>query len=177
MNKKISCIILLLFLNTLAFAQVNIFKGGNGDGWSSLNYAQSSTNIFKGGSGDGWTTLNYAQSGSNIFKGGSGDGWISLNYTQGSTNIFKGGNGDGWASADTLVATYIFNGNGDWSKPNNWIGNKIPPSTVPAGVQIMINPISGGECILDVPLMMLPGSSLTLDANAKFMVQSNLLLQ
>ena len=180
MNKKIKIILLLLFSNAMAFAQkipANIYKGGNGDGWASLNHLQSSANIFKGGNGDGWASLNYLQNSADIFKGGSGDGWASLNYIQNSTNIFKGGSGDGWASADFLIVTYIFNGNGNWSKPINWIGNKVPPSTVSAGVQIMINPAPGGDCILDVPLTISGGASLTVAPNARFILQSNLTLQ
>jgi uncharacterized repeat protein (TIGR03803 family) len=116
--------------HSLNFAQANtsnIFKGGIGDGWHSLNFAQASSNIFKGGIGDGWHSLNFAQASSNIFKGGVGDGWASQNYLQSSTNIFKGGTGDGWASAfssssyiSSITDYFRTRASGNWNNVSTW---------------------------------------------------------
>ena len=48
-------------------------------------------------------------------------------------------------------ATYRFTGNGAWSLESNWQDNRIPPAGLPAGQQIIIDPESGGECLLDIP--------------------------
>ncbi len=126
MIKQISCFALVTVLATFAVGQNNaIFKGGNADGWVSINSVQLSTNIYKGGNADGWVSLNFTQVSSNIFKGGFGDGWDSKNYVQSSTGIFKGGIGDGWDAKNYLQSsTSIFTGGiGDgWSSTYRPVG-------------------------------------------------------
>lgn len=125
MKRFITCAALLL-TSAAAQAQNNmIFYGGEGDGWNSANYIQSSNvDAFHGGEGDGWNSNGYLQS-SNVvaFKGGDGDGWNNASYTQaGSTLLFKGGEGDGWNSnnyVQNIASVSFFGGEGDgWNSVN-----------------------------------------------------------
>jgi photosystem II stability/assembly factor-like uncharacterized protein len=49
-----------------------------------------------------------------------------------------------------INTTFTFSGNGNWSNPGNWTGNLKPPVILPAGFSIVIDPVIGGECILDI---------------------------
>ncbi|MEP7106711.1 MAG: DUF5060 domain-containing protein [Ferruginibacter sp.] len=76
-----------------------------------------------------------------------------------------------------FVNAYLFTGNGSWNNPANWSNNKIPPSTLPAGSEIIINPIAGGECILDVTQSIIAGAKLTVLPNKKLRVNGNLIIR
>ena len=69
---------------------------------------------------------------------------------------------------------YTFTGSGNWDNAANWSGSVIPPSTVPANVQILINPAGAGECILNVPVTVPASSSITVATGKRFMIQGNL---
>lgn len=77
----------------------------------------------------------------------------------------------------TAVKTYTFTGNGSWSTAANWSGNSIPPSTLPTGSQIVINPSAANECVLDVQQTISKGATLTVMAGKKFKVNGNLTIQ
>lgn len=47
-------------------------------------------------------------------------------------------------------ATYTFNGNGNYNDAGNWEGGLLPPTTLPAGSSIVINPAGTGECVLNI---------------------------
>jgi len=122
MIENIGCTGFTLIFSTLTMAQNNaIFKGGNGDGWSSVNHVQVSNNIFKGGNSDGWAAQTYVQSTAGIFKGGSGDGWDAKSYIQGTTAIFKGGSSDGWSALNFIQGSsgIFYGGQGDGWDSNN----------------------------------------------------------
>jgi len=59
-----------------------------------------------------------------------------------------------------LTSVYTFIGTGNWSLATNWANNKIPPSVLPAGHEIIINP-SSGSSIKDISVTLSPGSKLT----------------
>ncbi len=46
-------------------------------------------------------------------------------------------------------AIYIFNGNGNWDIAANWVNNTMPPAVLSGGC-IFIDPVAGGECVLNV---------------------------
>jgi parallel beta-helix repeat protein len=71
---------------------------------------------------------------------------------------------------------YTFTGNGNWNTPSNWAGNQVPPSPLPSGSEIIINP-SDADCILNVPYTVGPGGKLTVKAGRSFIVQGNLTIQ
>ena len=70
--------------------------------------------------------------------------------------------------------SYTFNGNGNWNNAANWNNNNIPPSILTSGYEIIIDPPTGGECILNAALFVLPGATLTVAAGANFILTGNL---
>ncbi|MES2850290.1 MAG: DUF1501 domain-containing protein [Bacteroidota bacterium] len=52
-------------------------------------------------------------------------------------------------SASCNTTTYVFNGNGYWSDASNWVGNTIPPIDISGDTEIIIDPVVGGQCILN----------------------------
>jgi len=74
-------------------------------------------------------------------------------------------------------ASYTFTGNGNWNIAANWSNNTIPPVSLPGGSQILIDPAVGGECILNISQTIAPGGKLTVNANKKFTVPGNLIIQ
>lgn len=58
--------------------------------------------------------------------------------------------------------TYSFTGNGNYNDAGNWENGLMPPTILPAGSTIVINPVGTGECILNV--------SQQIGAGAHFMV-------
>ena len=72
------------------------------------------------------------------------------------------------------AGTYMFIGSGNWNDPSNWSYNTLPPSPLPAGSEILINPQSGGECILNVPQSIAPGAKLTVVSGKNFRIPLNL---
>lgn len=76
-----------------------------------------------------------------------------------------------------LTPIYIFTGNGNWDEANNWYNNKVPPSTINSGSEIVINPVPGGQCILNIAYILSPGAKLTVNAAKNFVIQDNLTIQ
>jgi hypothetical protein len=76
-----------------------------------------------------------------------------------------------------VTSTYIFNGNGNWDVPANWSYNLVPPATIGSGSEIIIDPVPGGQCLLNIPYTVAPGASIKVNAAKNFVVQSNLTLQ
>ena len=68
------------------------------------------------------------------------------------------------------LSAYTFTGNGNWDVSVNWQYNYKPPATMPAGTQIIINPIWSGECVLNQPYTLSPGSSITVKSGKKFRI-------
>jgi ELWxxDGT repeat protein len=75
--------------------------------------------------------------------------------------------------AATVVTSFSFTGNGNWSNPANWAGGVVPPSTLPAGYTVIIN----GNCILDIAVNAQPGSSITVAAGKSLVIAGSLTIQ
>ncbi len=73
--------------------------------------------------------------------------------------------------------TYTFTGNGNWNVPSNWSSNMIPPAVLTPGSQILVDPVSGGECILNISQTIMPGSSVTVIVNKKLKILGRLTMQ
>ena len=69
--------------------------------------------------------------------------------------------------------TYTFTGTGNWNTAGNWSNNTIPPSTLPSGSTIVINP-SSGSCVLNVSQTISAGATFTLMAGKNLVIQGNL---
>ena len=59
----------------------------------------------------------------------------------------------------------------------NWSNNLVPPSTLPAGAEIIIDPPLEGECILDKAQVISAGAKLTVMPNRKLRITGDLTLQ
>ena len=49
-----------------------------------------------------------------------------------------------------LSATYTFTGTGNWDVAANWQNDKIPPAILSGNAIVIIDPIAGGECVVNV---------------------------
>ncbi|MCA0382505.1 MAG: 1,4-alpha-glucan-branching protein [Bacteroidetes bacterium] len=76
-----------------------------------------------------------------------------------------------------VVTQFTFTGNGNWSNPANWQGGNIPPSVLPAGSTITVNPTAGGESVLDVSLTVQQGATLQVAAGKTLRITGNLIRQ
>lgn len=76
-----------------------------------------------------------------------------------------------------LIPTYNFTGSGNWNDASNWENNLVPPSVVPAGSQVLINPPTGGECVVNVNQTIPAGASLIVTEGKKMRVAGNLIVQ
>ncbi len=72
---------------------------------------------------------------------------------------------------------YTFTGNGNWTNPNNWSNNTVPPSTSVSGSIIVIRPITGGECIVNVPVTIATGTKIVIENNKILRMSANLAIQ
>lgn len=76
-----------------------------------------------------------------------------------------------------LVTTYTFNGNGNWNIAANWANNSIPPSVLPAGSNIVINHVVGGNCQLNITQRISAGATLTVLTGKNLVVPGVLTIQ
>ncbi len=75
------------------------------------------------------------------------------------------------------VTGYTFSGNGNWSVASNWTNNSKPPGILPAGSEIMINPVAGGECIVNELQTIGSGAKITVATGKQLRLTGNLLIQ
>ena len=72
---------------------------------------------------------------------------------------------------------YTFTGNGNWNDAANWSNNTIPTSPLPAGAEIIIDPVANGECVLNVTQVISAGAKFNVKTNKSFRDPGNLILQ
>lgn len=72
---------------------------------------------------------------------------------------------------------YTFTGNGNWTDPNNWSNNAVPPNNSLTGSIITIRPITGGACVVNVPITIAVGTKILIESNKILRMNSNLLIQ
>ncbi len=74
----------------------------------------------------------------------------------------------------TVPNVYTFNGNGNWSKTTNWMGNIKPPGLVPKGDSVLIQTAPGDSCILDVAQYLADGAILKVVTGSTFFVKNGI---
>lgn len=72
---------------------------------------------------------------------------------------------------------YTFMGNGNWNVATNWSNNTIPPAVLPDGSEILINPVAGGECVLNISQTISAGSKITVLSGKKLTIPGDLIIQ
>ena len=72
---------------------------------------------------------------------------------------------------------YIFNGDGNWNDAANWTYNTLPPSTLPSGSEIFINPKQGGQCLVNINQTISPGAKITVMVGKNIKIPLNLSIQ
>lgn len=84
------------------------------------------------------------------------------------------GNGTIYRLSASGAIQYKFNGNGNWDDAANWTNNTVPPATLPGGSEILIDPVNGGECILNIVQNISTGAKLIVNDNRKFRIVGDL---
>jgi len=72
---------------------------------------------------------------------------------------------------------YIFNGTGNWNDAANWTYGKIPPTPLPSGSEIFVNPKSGGDCTLNINQVISAGGKISIQSGKKITIPLNLTIQ
>ncbi len=76
---------------------------------------------------------------------------------------------------ETGCAVYTFIGSGNWNIEGNWETGLMPPIVLSGCTQIVINPAGTEECLLNIPLQIIPqGCSITIMAGKKFRIPGQL---
>ena len=76
---------------------------------------------------------------------------------------------------NTAIATYTFIGDGNWSNKSNWLNELMPPIYATTAIQIIIDPIASGECVLDnYNQTFSNGVKIIVSTGKKFRVNGNL---
>ena len=68
------------------------------------------------------------------------------------------------------ASNYVFTGDGSWNIPSNWMNNTVPPAIITNITEIIIDPVSTGECFFTGNLNLPTGSKITLMAAKKFRI-------
>lgn len=74
----------------------------------------------------------------------------------------------------TPMVTYTFTGNGNWNVAANWQNNNMPPAVIEGNTIIIIDPVTGGECILNVRQTVQAGAQIKVNDNKKLRITNNL---
>ncbi len=72
---------------------------------------------------------------------------------------------------------YTFTGNGNWDVATNWTNNAVPPAVLPAGNEIIINPVAGGECILNSPQTISSTAKITIVSGKSLRILGDFIVQ
>lgn len=86
-------------------------------------------------------------------------------------------NGNLYRVVGSGARQYIFTGNGNWDVAANWVGNTVPPANLPANCIIRIRPVTGGECVLNVPQTIPVSTQIIVESDKQFRINGNLTIQ
>lgn len=91
------------------------------------------------------------------------------------TEIWVTSFGNGMRTGNTGM--YVFTGNGDWNNPANWRNQLVPPTTIPNGFRVSIEPAAGGRCNFSGNIIVQPGASLTVKSAKHLNVSGSIIIQ
>ncbi len=110
--------------------------------------------------------------------GNSSIGMVSVGYDNMSSPVIGKASTEVCAMPGTCggpCIVYTFIGSGLWSIEGNWLGGLMPPAVLSGCSQIIINPAGNQECLLNIPLQILPpGTGLTVMTGKKFRIPGKL---
>lgn len=197
-SKLSSLIIAICLIQSSSRAQNESYHGsiadGNAKGEIFLFTPSASITMhapYIGTGGDGHSTFylnNYDANNTpaiiaSPYQGSVGDGFSSnFLFDFNPSNVplvfspYYGGESDGWAKM-IHYTTYTFIGNGNWEDSVNWYKNELPPSILPPGEIILINPPAEGVCILHTAQTISPGSKLIIKPGRTLVVDGRLIQQ
>ncbi|HMK04613.1 MAG TPA: FISUMP domain-containing protein [Ferruginibacter sp.] len=69
---------------------------------------------------------------------------------------------------------YIFTGNGSWKTAGNWNNNAIPPGILPFCSEIIIDPFTNGECVIDTFIYIAYGAAFNIRPGKKLRIIESL---
>lgn len=75
---------------------------------------------------------------------------------------------------NTVPNVYTFIGSGNWNITANWLNGAVPPAVLPASDQIVIYPLSNGECVLNISQTISSAAALFIVAGKKLRVTGSL---
>ncbi|MES2431000.1 MAG: DUF4832 domain-containing protein [Bacteroidota bacterium] len=75
------------------------------------------------------------------------------------------------------ISTYTFIGSGDWTIESNWMNNQKPPAILPSNKEIIIDPISDSNCILNTSQKISTGAKITVVSGKHFLIQGDLIIE
>ncbi|MEO7311337.1 MAG: Ig domain-containing protein [Chitinophagaceae bacterium] len=70
-----------------------------------------------------------------------------------------------------VAQRFTFNGNGDWADTNNWLNHLAPPASLTAGMEVTIDPATGGQCIFTGNISLLKDCKITVATGKKFTIK------
>ncbi len=77
-------------------------------------------------------------------------------------------------TAERIEPLYRFTGNGNWDNPANWVNGHVPPLHLLHCSEIIIDPVAGGECLLNVNQLIVPGAKITVAPGKSFRIPGSL---
>lgn len=73
--------------------------------------------------------------------------------------------------------TFVFTGSGNFSNAANWQNQIVPPAVLQVNDHIFINPGNDGNCVLDIPLQVMPGGKVTIAPGKKLTVNGGVFIR
>jgi subtilisin family serine protease len=127
---------------------------------------------------DGFTQYSHSNQSDSVFWN-YGTANNNFHFAEYAVGYLKGGGGLGVGSIYGIGAkarvTYTFVGNGNWSDSSNWLNKNVPPNKLPADAVIIINPISGGECVLDIKQSIEANGVIIVKAGKRFRIMKGIM--
>jgi hypothetical protein len=99
-------------------------------------------------------------------------------FTQSRSNVTSFNSPSFVVSSEDIVYRFInMNetgpGDGNWSNPQNWTNYVVPSTTILDGMEVVIDPMSGNECIITGPVSVMPGGKLKVMDGKKLTIKPN----